>query len=127
MPPFLCEGGPNTARNKVTDCKNILLLVPIAKYIHKDMIFYTFPQQNFKRIATCYWLDGPASILGGGEIFCTRLFRTWGLPSFLYNGYRVSFPGIKRRGRGIDQPPSFSSECTERIELHLYSDSVPSW
>ena len=25
--------------------------------------------------------------------------------SLLYNGYRVSFPGVKRPGRGVDHPP----------------------
>jgi hypothetical protein len=31
--------------------------------------------------------------------------RPWGLPSLLYNGYRLSFPGLKRPGRGVDHPP----------------------
>jgi hypothetical protein len=44
----------------------------------------------------------------GGEIFRSRSDRPWGPPSLLYNGYRVSFPGIKRPGRGVDHPPSFS-------------------
>jgi hypothetical protein len=41
----------------------------------------------------------------GGEIFLSRPDRPWGPPSLLYNGYRVSFPGVKRPGRGVDQPP----------------------
>jgi hypothetical protein len=41
---------------------------------------------------------------GGGEIFRIRPARPWGLPSLLYNGYRV-FPGVKRPGRGADPPP----------------------
>jgi hypothetical protein len=32
-----------------------------------------------------------------------------GTLSFLYNGYRVSSPGVKRPGRGADHPP-YSSE-----------------
>jgi hypothetical protein len=28
-----------------------------------------------------------------------------GFPSLLWNGYRVSFPGVKRPGRGVDNPP----------------------
>jgi hypothetical protein len=56
--------------------------------------------------ATRYELDGPGieSRLGG-EIFSTRPDRPWCLPSLLYNGYRVSFPGVKRLGRGVDHPP----------------------
>ena len=34
---------------------------------------------------------------GRGEIFRTRPDRPWGLPSLLYNGYRV-FPGAKAVG-----------------------------
>jgi hypothetical protein len=40
-----------------------------------------------------------------GEIFRTRPGRPWGPPNLLYNGYRVSFPGVKRQGRGVDLPP----------------------
>jgi hypothetical protein len=64
---------------------------------------------------------------GGGEIFRTRPDRPWGLPSLLYNGYRVSFPGVKRPGREVDHPPSSSAEVKERVELYLYSPSGPSW
>jgi hypothetical protein len=63
----------------------------------------------------------------GGEIFRTRPDRTWGPPSLLYNGYRVSFPGVKRPGRGVDHPPSYSVEVKERVELYLYSPSGHSW
>jgi len=56
---------------------------------------------------------------GGGEIFRTRPDRPWGPP--LYNGYRVSFPGVKRPGRSVDHPPSSSAQFKERVELYLYS------
>ena len=42
-------------------------------------------------IATGYGLDVPGSNSGGGEILRTFPDRPWGLPSLLYNGYRV-FP-----------------------------------
>ena len=44
---------------------------------------------------------------GGGQIFRTRPDRPWVPPSFLYeySGYQVSFPGVKRPGRGVDHPP----------------------
>jgi len=38
-----------------------------------------------------------------------------------------SFPGVKRPGRGVDHPPPFSAEVTERVALYLYSPSGPSW
>jgi hypothetical protein len=40
-------------------------------------------------IATRYGFDG------GRRILRTRPDRPWGPPSFLYNGYRVLFPGIE--------------------------------
>ena len=54
---------------------------------------------------------------GGGEIFCTHPDRPLGPPSLLYNGYRVSFPGIKRTGRGVDHLPPTSAEVKESVEL----------
>jgi hypothetical protein len=80
-------------------------------------------------IATRYGQDGPdiESYLGEGEIFYTRSDRPWGPPSLLYNGYRVSFPGVKRPGRGGNHPPQSSAEVKERIELYLYSPFGPSW
>ena len=41
--------------------------------------------------------------------------------------YRVSFPGVKRPGRGVDHPPLSSAEVKERVELYLYSPSGSSW
>jgi hypothetical protein len=43
------------------------------------------------------------------------------------NGYRVSFPGVKRPGRGVDHPPLSSARVKERVELYLYSPSGSSW
>jgi hypothetical protein len=55
---------------------------------------------------------------GEGEIFGTRPDRSWVSPSLLYNGYRVSFTGVKRSGRGVDHPPLSSAEVKERIQLN---------
>jgi hypothetical protein len=38
-----------------------------------------------------------------------------------------SFPGVKRPGRGVDNPPTSSAEVKERVELYLYSPSESSW
>ena len=58
---------------------------------------------------------------GVGENFRTRPDRPWGPPKLIYNGYRVSFPGLKRPERGVDHPPLSSAEVRGRVELHLYS------
>jgi hypothetical protein len=81
--------------------------------------------QSVYRLATSWTVRG--SNPGGGEIFRTRPDRPWGPPSLLYNGYRVSFPGVKRSRRGVNHPPSSSAEVKERVELYLYSPSGPSW
>jgi hypothetical protein len=72
-------------------------------------------------IATRYGLDSPGIESRWDEIFRTRPNRPWGPPSPLYNVYRVSFPGVKRPGRGGDHPPLSTAEVKERVELHLYS------
>ena len=57
---------------------------------------------------------------------------------FLNSGYLSSgqasyimgtgpFPGVKRPGCGVDQPPPSSAEVKERVKLYLYSTSGPSW
>jgi hypothetical protein len=47
--------------------------------------------------------------------------RPWGLPSLLYNGYRV-FPGGKvRAGRDADPSPPSSTEVKNRVELYIFS------
>ena len=61
------------------------------------------------------------------EIFHTHPDLPWGLPSFLYNGYRVCFPGVKRPGRGVEHPPTSSADDKERVELYFCYRSGPSW
>jgi hypothetical protein len=39
----------------------------------------------------------------------------------------VSFPGVKRPGRGADHTPEPSAIAKERVELYLYSHSILSW
>ena len=63
----------------------------------------------------------------GGEIFRTRPDWPWGPLSLLYDGYRVSFPGVKWPGRGVDLPPPTSAKVKERVKLYVYSPSGPLW
>ena len=76
-------------------------------------------------MATRYGFDGPGSNLGGDETFCTFPDRPWGSPTLLYE-YQVSYPGVKRPGRGADNPLLSSAEVKERVKLYLYSPSGPS-
>ena len=45
----------------------------------------------------------------------------------LYNGHRMSFPGVKRPGRGVDDPLPSSAKVKERVELYLYCPSGLLW
>ena len=79
-------------------------------------------------IATRCGLGGPGiESRCGDEIFSTRPDRSWGPTSLLYNGYRLSYPGVKRPGRDVDHPLPYSSEVKEKVELYLYSTSGLSW
>jgi hypothetical protein len=40
-----------------------------------------------------------------------------------YNGYQVSFLGVKWPGSGTDHTPPTSAEVKELVELYLYSPS----
>ena len=62
----------------------------------------------------------------GGEIFRTRSDRPCGLPSLLYNGYRV-FAGVKGRGVVLTTHPRLSAEVMKGVGPYLYSPSGPQW
>ena len=53
--------------------------------------------------------------------------RLWVPPSFLYNGYRVSFRGVKRPERGVNHPSPSSAEVKDRVELYIHCPCAPSW
>jgi hypothetical protein len=61
-------------------------------------------------------------ISGGDKIFRTCPDGRWGPFSLLYNGYRVSFQGVKRTGRGVDThphlAPKLKKESTHPPGLH---------
>ena len=79
----------------------------------KNIYIYIYGPRSSVGIATDYGLEGPVSNPGGDEIFRTCLDRPWGLPSLLYNGYRV-FPGGKLRpGRAADHSPPSSAAVME--------------
>ena len=81
--------------------------------------------QSVQQLATGWTVRGSNSV--EGQIFRFRLDWPWGPPSLLCNGHQISFPGVKRPGRGVSHPHPSSAEVKERVELYLYSPSGPSW
>jgi len=71
-------------------------------------------------IATRNGLDGPGIESWWGENFRTHPGRSWGPARLLFNGYRVSFPQVKRPGRDVDHPSPHSDKVKERVELYLW-------
>ena len=76
-------------------------------------------------ITTRYGLDAPEIECRFGRDFRIRPDRPWRPSSLLHSGYRVSFLGVKRPGRGVGHPPTSSVEVKERVVLYLYTPSPP--
>jgi len=68
--------------------------------------------QNEWRLATGWTVRGSNP---GGDIFRRYPDPPWSPPSPLYNGYWVSFAGVKLPVRGVDPPPR--AEVKVRGEL----------
>jgi hypothetical protein len=80
--------------------------------------------QSVWRLATGWTVRG--SNPGGGRDFPHCPDRPWGPRSLPYNWYRVSLGG--NAAGAWRWPPTLSgAEVKERVELHLYSPSGPSW
>jgi hypothetical protein len=91
------------------------------------MFVYRGGRNSSVGIAARYGLDGPVIESLWGTRFSAPVQTPWGPPSLLYNGYRFSFPVVKRTGRSVDHPPPSSAEVKERVELYLNSTSGLSW
>ena len=78
-------------------------------------------------IATRYELDGPGIEFRWGRDFQQPSRPALGPTQPPVQMGTGSFPGVKRPGRRADQPPPFSAKVKERVEIHLYSPSGPSW
>ena len=102
----------------------------IQSYTQFTLTFITYTgwgRNSSVSIATRYGLDGP-----GIE---SRWWRDFPHPSRPSPGAHpapctmgtVSFPGVKRPGRGADHPPTSKRQGHERVGLYLYSPSRPQW
>ena len=82
-------------------------------------------RDNSVGIATHCWLDGPEIESRWGARFSAPVQTGPGAhPSHCTMG-TGSFPGVKRPGRGAEQPPPSKCRGQERVGLYLYSPSGP--
>ena len=98
---------------------------PILCQYNPVSIHSPFLRASVVGIATRFGLNAPEdrNLVGGG-IFLNRPDRPWGPPSLLYNGYRVTFPGVMWPGLAINQllpPPNL----TPRFEKEYSNTSTP--
>jgi len=78
-------------------------------------------------IATRYGLDGPGLESRWGIRFSAPVHTGSEAHPASYTIGAGSFTGVKRPGRGVDQPPPYNARVKERVELYVYSPSGPSW
>jgi hypothetical protein len=120
----------HTICGKQTSCTAyIIIFIIIIIIIIISTKFSSCTAQSVGRdssvgIATRYEVDDEGIESRWGARFSDR---PYGPPSLQYNGYRVSFLGVKRPGRDADHPPASSAEVKEKVQLYLYSSSEPSW
>ena len=76
-------------------------------------------------IATRYRLDSLGIESQWGARFSAPVQTGLEAHQVSYTMGTVSFPGVKRLGRGVDHPPPSSTEIKERVVLYLYSPSGP--
>jgi hypothetical protein len=78
-------------------------------------------------IATRYWLEGPVIKSWWGRDFPHPHRLALGPTQPPIQWVPVSFPGVKRPGRGVYLLTSTSARVKEGVELYFYCPSGPSW
>jgi hypothetical protein len=68
-------------------------------------------------IATRHGLDGSGIESRWRRDFPHTYRRNWCPPILIYDGYRVSFSGVKWPGCGLNHPPSFTAEVKKKYSL----------
>jgi hypothetical protein len=81
----------------------------------------TVGRDNAVGIATGYELDGQGIESRWGARFSAPIQTGPGAYLAFCTMGTVSFPGVKRPGRGVNHPPPSSAEVKESVELYLYS------
>jgi hypothetical protein len=117
------------AYHMINDCQRIQISLKNSPYIPTSRSFLTrnVAMNRTKQAPYCsvgrdralckatrYGLDDQ-----GIESRCGRDFPHQ--PSLLYNGQRVSLPGVKPPGRGVEHLSPSGAVVKERVQLYFYS------
>ena len=89
---------------------------------------YVFQGRNSSvSVATHYGPDGPGIESRWGSRFSAPVQTGPEAHPACYTMGTGSFPGVKRPGRDVDHPPTYSAVAEERVELYIHFPPVPSW
>ena len=98
--------------NRANFLKTSALSIPPPTHTHIKVsitIILSFPVVNLcgpvQRLSTDWTVRGSNPCWGGERNFPHPSRLVLGPPSLLYSRYRVSCPGVKLPGRGVDHPP----------------------
>jgi hypothetical protein len=90
----------------------IYSFTPYMVYVLRFNIFSNVGWDSSVSIATHYRLDSPGIASHWGQDLLKPV---------------QTRPGVEWLGRGIDHPPSPSTEVKQRVGVYLHSPSGPSW
>jgi hypothetical protein len=126
LPPFFQKWKPSHC--SINNKKNAFSTI-LKKYILHIAcsIYYSVGRDSSVEIAPCYWLEFWRSNSGWGENFRARPARPWDPPSVLYNGYRLSFAGVKRPGRGVNHSPQLSPILKKSRPISVLLCAFTAW
>jgi hypothetical protein len=94
-----------------------------------EVLIRSSDKDSVVSIPTCYGLDDPGIKSRWGRDIPHLSWHALGLTyvHVQYNGCRVSFPRMKRPGRGDEHSAPSSAQVNQRVQLYLYSPSGSSW
>ena len=137
---FLCEVYIHVYNNRDIEMFGRVALeflnYPLVFYLHAASVLFRTQgrylkelwagiPQSVQRLATGWTVRG--SNPGGGARFSAPLQTVPGAHPASYTMVTASLPGVKRSGRGVDNPPPSSAEVKERVELYIFYSSGLSW
>ena len=106
---FTCTHGCHHAANQMRFALFRTLLRTALRPVLCSFVMLARGRNSSVGIATPYELDGPGIEFRWRRDFPHPSRSALGPTSLIYNGYRVSFPGVKRPGRGVNHPPHLAS------------------